>query len=401
MREIFGLYLTKFQEKMLGGEMGEAAAKAMEILLALGKIYGASRLIRVTSAQISGVSYKNIGDAGAEFLWDLAEKGARVRIPSYINPAGMDLERFGEMGLDRAFIEGQKKILDAYRRMGVTLSLTCAPYQIGVEPRLGEHVAWAESSAVIYANSVLGAMTNRESGVSALCSAITGYSPCYGYHLRSNRVASLLVRVEAQLADPVDYGVLGSYVGRVAGDRAVAFVGVKPTREELKALGAALASTGAVALFFVRDVTPEWRVADRPETISVGGVELQREAERLGGSASGGDVITIGCPHASIEEIARLARILKNRRLKKPLYVYTSRHVKAQADQAGYTTIIERAGGKIFCDTCMVVSPIDRMGVSSIEVSSAKAAHYSPVMSHVNVRLAPLEKIILEASEAA
>jgi|Arccon2NAG2MetaG_1042262.scaffolds.fasta_scaffold00003_51 predicted aconitase len=385
---------------MLAGEFGEASSKAMEILVALGKIYGAPRLVRCTSAQISGVSYKNIGDAGADFLWDLAQKGARVRIPSYINPAGMDLNRFEEMRLDHKFIEGQNRILQAYRKMGVNLSLTCAPYQIGVEPHLGEHVAWAESSAVIFANSVLGAMTNRESGVSALCSAITGYTPYYGYHLTSNRVATLLVRVDAELTDPVDYAVLGSYVGRVAGERVVAFRGINPSREDLKALGAALASTGAVALFFVEDVTPEWRLSDKPEVADVSQADLKKEADKLGGSAPSAEVITIGCPHASIEEIGRLARILTNRKLTKPLYVYTSRQVKSQADQLGYTKIIEDAGGKIYCDTCMVVSPIDRMGVSSIEVASAKAAYYSPMMSHVNVRLAPLEKIILEASEA-
>ncbi|MEM0271904.1 MAG: aconitase X catalytic domain-containing protein [Thermoprotei archaeon] len=397
---MFRLYLSKTQERMLAGEFGEAAAKAMEILVALGKIYGASRLVRCTSAQISGVSYKNIGDAGADFLWDLAEKGARVRIPSYVNPAGMDLNRFEEMNLDPKFVQGQTKILQAYRRMGVNLSLTCAPYQIGVVPRLGEHIAWAESSAVIFANSVLGAMTNRESGVSALCSAITGYTPYYGYHIPSNRVATLLVNVSAELADPVDYAVLGSYTGRLAGDRIVAFRGITPSREDLKALGAALASTGAVALFFVEGVTPEWRTADTPEIVGVSQTELKAEAERLGGSAPSADVITIGCPHASIEEIGRLAKILANRKLTKPLFVYTSRQVKSQADQAGYTKIIELAGGKIFCDTCMVVSPIDRMGVSSIDVASAKAAYYSPMMSHVNVRLAPLERIILEASEA-
>jgi predicted aconitase len=385
---------------MLAGEFGEASSKAMEILVALGKIYGAPRLVRCTSAQISGVSYKNIGDAGADFLWDLAQKGARVRIPSYINPAGMDLNRFEEMRLDHKFIEGQNRILQAYRKMGVNLSLTCAPYQIGVEPRPGEHVAWAESSAVIFANSVLGAMTNRESGVSALCSAMTGYTPYYGYHLTSNRVATLLVRVGAELTDPVDYAVLGSYVGRVAGERVVAFRGIKPSREDLKALGAALASTGAVALFFVEGVTPEWRLSDKPEVADVSQTDLKKEADKLGGSAPSAEVITIGCPHASIQEIGRLARILTNRKLTKPLYVYTSRQVKSQADQLGYTKIIEGAGGKIYCDTCMVVSPIDRMGVSSIDVASAKAAYYSPMMSHVNVRLAPLEKIILEASEA-
>jgi len=386
---------------MLNGESGPALAKATEILVALGKIYDASKLIRCRSAQISGVSYKNIGDAGAEFLWDLALMGAKVRIPSYINPAAMDLEKYSEMNLDYNFVQSQLKIIKAYAKMGVTTSLTCAPYQIGVEPKRREHVAWAESSAVVYANSVLGAMTNRESGVSALCSALTGLTPYYGLHLEENRAAELLVEVQAGLEDPVDYAVLGSYVGRLAGSRVVAFSKIKPNKEDMKALGAALASTGAVALFFVEDVTPEWRIRSGAESITVGQRELQNERDRLGAGAEAGEVITLGCPHASIEELARVARLLLNRRLKKPLFIYTSRYVKAQADKSGFTQTIEKAGGRIFCDTCMVVSPIDKTGVKSIDVASAKAAYYSPSMSHVNVRLAPLEKLIAESTEAA
>jgi len=385
---------------MLEGERGYAVSKAMEILVTLGKIYGAQRLIECTSAQISGVSYKNIGDAGAQFLWDLAQKGAKVVIPAYINPSAMDLERFDEMALDQRFIEGQLKILKAYSKMGVKTTLTCTPYHIGVEPSRGEHVAWAESSAVIYANSLLGAMSNRESGVSALCSALTGLTPYYGLHLEENRVATLLVEVKAELLDPVEFAVLGSLVGRIASNRIVAFKGISPDKESLKAMGAALSSTGAVAMFMVERVTPEWCVEPSAEKITIEQSEIKEEWERLGGDATPGDVITIGCPHASLEEIKRVALLLKGRRLKKPLYLYTSRIVKSQADNLGLTKIIEEAGGKIFCDTCMVVSPIDRMGVKSIDVVSAKAAFYSPSMSHVNVRLAKLERLILESTEA-
>jgi predicted aconitase len=386
---------------MLNGESGPALAKAIEILVALGKIYNASKLIQCTSAQISGVSYKNIGDAGAEFLWDLAQMGAKVCIPSYINPAAMDLERYSEMNLEDSFVESQLKIIRAYAKMGVTTTLTCAPYQIGVEPKRGEHVAWAESSAVIYANSVLGAMTNRESGVSALCSALTGLTPCYGLHLKKNRVAELVVNVQTKLDDPVDYAVLGSYIGRLAGSRVVAFRNANPDKEDMKALGAALASTGAVALFFVDGVTSEWCIRSGAECVTVDQKDLETERDRLGAGSEASDVITLGCPHASIEEIRRVAKLLFNRRLKKPLYIYTSRYVKTEADKAGFTQTIEKAGGKIFCDTCMVVSPIDKTGVKSIDVTSAKAAYYSPSMSHVNVRLAPLEKLLMESTEVA
>ncbi|MEM3670651.1 MAG: aconitase X catalytic domain-containing protein [Thermoprotei archaeon] len=395
------LFLSKEEEHALGGEKGPAVAKAMEILVALGKIYDAQRLIPCTSAQISGVSYKNIGAAGADFLWDFAQMGAKAVIPSYINPAGMDLERSNEMNLDEDFVRQQLKIVRAYAAMGVKTSLTCAPYQIGVVPGRGEHVSWAESSAVIYANSVLGAMTNRESGVSALCSAVTGLTPLYGLHLQENRKADLKVKVECELSDTVDYALMGLAFGKRAGPRLVAFEGIRPTKEDMKALGAALASTGSVPMFFVKNVTPEWSVKEDAETMTFSRKELEEEKNAHLESDEDYDVITLGCPHASIDELARIASVLKGRILKKPLYVYTARAVKKEADDLGYTAIIENAGGTIFCDTCMVVSPINLLGHKSLATASGKAAHYSPTMSHVGVRLLPLEKIILSSSVEA
>lgn len=394
------MYLNKEQERALLGENGPAVAKAMEILVALGKIFEAEKLIPCTSSQISGVSYKNIGSAGADFLWDFAEMGAKAVIPSYINPAGMDMERYAEMNLTSEYIQGQLKIVRAYAKMGVSTTLTCAPYQIGVEPSFREHVAWAESSAVIYANSVLGAMTNRESGVSALCSSITGLTPYYGLHLEENRSAEILFRVGCELSDPVDYALLGLYSGRLAGSKLVAFEGLSPDREDMKALGAALASTGGVAMFFIKGKTPEWRVTEGASLIDVEPSDLENErAKYTDDGQDGAEAITIGCPHASLAEIAKVANLLRGRRLKKPLYIYTARKLKEQADELGYTEIIERAGGSIFCDTCMVVSPINRMGFKTLKMSSGKAAHYSPSMSQVGVRLLPLEKIILSETE--
>jgi predicted aconitase len=383
---------------MLKGEKGEATTKAMEILLALGDIYGATRLIPVKSAQISGVSYKNIGDAGVEFLSDLAQKGAKTVIPAFINPAGTDLERPAELMTDGAFLDAQLRIVRAYAQMGVKTTLSCTPYQIGYEPRRGDHLAWAESSAVILANSVYSARSNRESGISALCSALTGLTPDYGMHIVENRVADLLVKVEAPLSDPTEFAVLGSLVGRVAGSKVVALQGLQPDTEAAKAMGAAMASTGAVPMFMVEGFTPEFSVSSSAEKITVEEKDIRTEWQKID-TDSEPDVIALGCPHASIEELRRISVILNGRRMTKPLYVYTSRAIKEEADRLGYTRVIEGAGGRIYCDTCMVVSPIDRLGVKSIAVASAKAAYYSPSMSHVNVRLMPIQKLLIRNSK--
>jgi len=178
--------LTRLEERMLAGEYGYAAQKAMEILVALGKIYGAERMIEIRSAQISGVSYSNLGEEGLEFLLKLAEDGC-VRVPTTLNPCGMDLEEWREMGIPEDFAEKQLRVIEAYRRLGVEPTLTCTPYLAGNMPEFGDHVAWSESSAVIYINSVIGARTNREGGPSALAAAITGRTPLYGLHLDDAR----------------------------------------------------------------------------------------------------------------------------------------------------------------------------------------------------------------------
>ena len=159
---------------MLAGEAGPGVQKAIEIVVALGRIYGAADLVAVTSVQVAGVSYKNLGDAGLEFLQEWAAQGARARVPATLNPAGMDLASWRELGFSEAFARRQEAVIAAYVALGITLTCTCTPYLVGHVPEFGQHVAWAESSAVSYANSVLGARTNREGGPSALAAAITG-----------------------------------------------------------------------------------------------------------------------------------------------------------------------------------------------------------------------------------
>ena len=190
------MFLTREEEGMLAGQEGRATQKAMEILVALGKIYDAEKLVRVSSVQVSGVSYKNLGDAGLEFLNELAEDG-KARVKSTLNPAGMSLTDWKAQGIQSGFAEKQLQVIDAYRRLGLEISCTCTPYLAGNEPSFGQHIAWGESSAVAYANSVIGARTNREGGPSALAASLTGKTPLYGLHLKENRVPTHIVDVDA------------------------------------------------------------------------------------------------------------------------------------------------------------------------------------------------------------
>ena len=395
------MYLTPQEEKMEAGEYGPAVQKSMEILVALGNIYNAERMVDITSAQISGVSYKTIGDAGLEFLEDMA-KDARIIVPSTLNPAGVDLDRWKELGFSEEFTKRQLKIIEAYREMDITTTCTCAPYLVGNVPMKGDHVAWSESSAVAYVNSVIGARTNREGGPGALSAAICGKTPEYGYHLEEERKANLIVEVETEIKG-ADYGAIGYLVGKAVGDGVPYFRFKNPSkRDNLKSLGAALASSGAVALYHVEKLTPEYEFAleglksSDLERISIDRSEINEIREKLSTTGGKPDLICLGCPHASIEEIRKVADELVGKRLKNELWVCTSISVKAAADRMGYTDIIEKAGGRLVCDTCMVVAPIEELGFKVIGVDSAKAANYIPSMCGLDVVFDDFEKLILE-----
>lgn len=383
------MYLTPDEEKMYQGEDGAAVAKCMEILVALGDIYGAENMVEIQSAQISGVSFKTIGEAGLEFLEDLVKAGAKVRVPSTLNPAGLDLEKWEELGFSPYFAENQLKIVKAYQQMGVTPTCTCTPYLVGNVPLIGSHIAWSESSAVCYANSVIGARTNREGGPGALSAAICGRTPNYGYHLTENRLANLIVEINTTLT-PFDYGTVGYIIGKVVKD-GVPYLKLKnkPSADDLKSLGAALASSGAVALYHVEGVTPEYQKAldngSKLENMTITKEDLIETQANMNRADKTPDLICLGCPHASLEEINKIANKIRGRRLRTPVWIFTSISIKAGADRMGLTKIIEKAGGKIVTDTCMVVAPMEELGIKTIGVDSAKAASYAPTMCGVNV----------------
>ena len=397
--------LSQADQAMLDGSFGPAVQKAMRMVVALGKIYGANELVPVGSAQVSGVSYKNLGDAGLEFLEDWAAQGARVRVPALMNPAGMDLERWREMGISAEFAARQQRVVAALTTMGVTATCTCTPYLVGYEPRAGEHLAWSESSAVSYANSVLGARTNREGGPGALAAAIVGRTAAYGLHLPERRKATHLIDVSCALAGPADYGALGYWVGGQVADGVPYFrlhaPGRRPEQEELMALGAAMGASGAVALYHIEGVTPEAEFARSalkdcaPTRLVVR--DLAAAFAALNSPLEHIDFVSLGCPHSTLADIERVAALVKGRRVRATLWVTTSRGVAARARESGAVDTIEASGARVFADTCLVVAPVEELGFRAMATNSAKAAFYAPTHSRIERRFGTLEQCVAAA----
>lgn len=394
------MQLTKYEEDMYNGEYGEGKAECMEILVSLGKIYDAEKMIPITSAQVSGVSYKTIGDAGLDFVVDLGKK-ADVELETMLNPAGVDIENWKELGFSKKFTDKQIDIIKGYESIGVMSTCTCTPYLIGNTPLLNEHVAWSESSAVCYVNSVIGARSNREGGPSALLAAIVGRTPYYGNHILENRTADIIFDVDYNFSNEAEIGALGYYAGQIVNDKKPYFkLDNAPSRNNLKSLGAALASSGAVSLYHVEGVTPEAEFAknhesfNETEIIDVDEKTVKESIDNLSTTDSIPDLVSLGCPHASISEIQKVANLLKGKKLKKDLWICTSKAIKSISQQCGYLDIIEAAGGKLVSDTCMVVAPIEELDYEVIGVNSAKAANYVPNMCKLDVVYDTVENLI-------
>jgi predicted aconitase len=373
------MFLTKDEERMLNGEEGYAVKKSMEILTALGDIFGAERLIEVESVQVAGVSYHNLGDAGLEFLNELAKDG-KVKVLTTLNPAGMDLENWQNLGIDPEFAKKQNMVIEAFNKMGIIVSCTCTPYLIGNLPRYGEHVAWSESSAVTFANSVIGAKTNREGGPSALAAAFVGKTPCYGLHLEENRVPDIHVEVKAKLTKFSDWGALGYCIGNQAQNKIPYITGVKNTSiDELKTFCASVVTFGSKPLFYMKDITPASEKYKTPkEKIIVNDNDIKKAYASINDETEDIDFVCIGCPHASIKEIAQIANLLNGRKISSntEFWVATSRAAKQLSDKRGYTQIIENAGVKFACDTCMAVAPL-KGRFRTVATTSAKGCYYS------------------------
>uniref|UniRef100_A0A7C3RMN3 Phosphomevalonate dehydratase large subunit n=1 Tax=Archaeoglobus fulgidus TaxID=2234 RepID=A0A7C3RMN3_ARCFL len=367
------MHLTREEEKLLESE-NETVRRCMEILVAEGEANEAERLIEVKSAHISGVSYDNIGDAGLEWLESLE---AELRVPATLNPAGMDLERWREMGIEEEFYCKQMRILRVFERLGVRMTLTCTPYYL-LKPNFGDHLAWSESSAIVYANSLIGARTNRESGVSAIAAAIIGKIPYYGMHIKENRAPTIAVRIRGDLA------AAGYEAGKMLRDEVPYFIFERSVaEEELKLLGAALAATGNTVMFHAEGVTPEWKDFNVPEER----IEIEGKFEK----GCEPDLVTVGCPHASPRELEIILNILGGRKVRREFWVFTAREVVMK--NQNLVKKLEELGVKVFSDTCMVVSPATSK-FDCVMVNSGKALHYLPKNRRVNVRFGDLRSCV-------
>ncbi len=387
--------LTLEESKMAEGKYGSATKKAMEILMALGDIYGAERLVPITSVQISGVSYANLGDAGLSWLAEMAKDG-KVKVFTTLNPAGMDLDEWKKLGISEDFAKKQHRVIDAFAKMGIITTCTCTPYLIGNVPHYGQHIAWAESSAVCYANSVIGAKTNREGGPSALSAALTGRTPEYGFHLDEKRQPEITVDLQAKVEGTFMYGALGKVLGDKLGKKISYIRGIpQATVEELKSFCASYATYGGVALFHMEDITPNKFDVIPTDTLVVTDTDIQQTIDSLNNDTEI-DFISVGCPHASLAEIESIAKQLDGKTTKKELWITTARPTKLIADRMGYTKMIEDSGAKIAADTCCVVAPIKGRFVG-LATDSAKGCYYGSGKNQFNVKLMSIDDCIKEA----
>jgi predicted aconitase len=395
------MYLSDEEKRMLDGESGETVAKCMKVLAALGEIYGAEKMIPINNVHSPGVSYRVTGEAGLNYVKD-ASKMAHFKVLTTLNTIGIDSEDWEKIGFPCEFSKKQLELSEAYQKMGAIAINSCTPYLAGNIPLAGEHVAWGESSAIAFVNSVMGARTNREGGPSALAAAVTGRVPAYGFHLKENRRGKYLISVEMDLKTDRDYAVLGYFAGKIAGKDVPVFEGVKqrPTLENLKALSAAVASSGAVALYHIVGITPEAptleAIAGKIESFKFGPAEYKQVTDKFHYTGEV-DFVVLGCPHTSIEEMRKIAGMLEGKKVKTAMWVCTSRQVKHLADKMGYSETIKKSGVEIVCDTCPVLCPTLDRGYRNIVTNSGKLAHYAPGLWNVQTALIEMEDCIKTA----
>ncbi|MDR6633205.1 putative aconitase [Phyllobacterium sp. 1468] len=386
------LALSAGQQAIANGAHGEGAAMAMRIVAATARLMGAPSLIPIASAHIDGALYH--GDSGTLFAEQLVLGGGKVAVRATLNVGSLDLTGCSKNRLPSHEHGMARRMMDAYRTLGCEPSWTCAPYQAGHRPALGSDVAWGESNAVVFCNSVLGARTNRYGDFLDIACAISGFAPYYGLHRPENRRATVVFDVSgldpAFLGSEVAWPILGSLYGREIGDAVgvVAGIAAHPGEDALKAFGAASASAGAVGLFHVAGVTPEAPDLatalhhQPPEAVIKVTAEMIADSRRRLSTALDMDridAVAIGSPHLSIAEFDRLEALIGKRRLKVTLYACTGRHTLAVLEKNGRRKVLEASGVVIVADTCVVVTPIlpDIAG-AVLMTNSGKFAHYAP-----------------------
>jgi predicted aconitase len=406
-----GPVLDDRDRALLAGDGGPATRLAMRLLVAVARAERAPRLIDVASAHIDGCLYH--GRAGLEFAERLAGADGRVVIPTTLNVASLDLLHPGLVHGDDETRNLARRLMDAYVVMGCRPTWTCAPYQLPERPSFGQHVAWAESNAIVFANSVLGARTDRYGDFLDICAALTGRVPYAGLHVDGNRLATIVLRVEGLadrlLEEDALYPVLGHLVGTLAGSAVPVLTGLPPVSEDrMKALGAAAASAGGVALCHVVGTTPEAPTLNDAlghraprRTIRIGAGETRAARDALSSTPDAAiDAVSVGTPHLSLIEVERLAARVAGLVIAPGVrfLASTSRDVLAEAASHGWAEILERAGIEIVTDTCTYVTPILGPDCRTVMTDSAKWAYYAPGNLGVDVVFGSLDECVRSAA---
>lgn len=411
------MQLTDREKAMRDGASGPATARAMDLLIRYGEALGAERLVETRNVagafNASTPSIRHMARDGFDRVYSELNLDSDdvVEIPHMAVPTcqlitGIDNDNFALQGVEPELARLQVEGEQYFGRRGINMMCTCTPYQVGNVPVRGEHLAWMESSAVIYANSVLGARTNVEGKESTGAAALTGRIPDWGLHRDENRHADRLIQVEVDIDDMVDWGLLGYFVGGRVEDDQPALDGLTrtPTLWKLKHFGAAAASSGGVELYHIPGVTPEAEDLDaafgpnrRPDAIVYRAQERNSTWERLQSTTDNKvDFIMLGCPHNSIEQMAQVAELLDGRRVHPDvaLWVHTPRAIAEVARRSGYIDIIESAGGVVMSDTCPAISRRLPQGVRLMATDSAKQAHYLPAITGIGGRFGSLKQCV-------
>jgi predicted aconitase len=405
------LELSSYDRELLSGDRGPAAKMAMSIIVRMAEFQQAERLLSIEQAHIDSSIY--MGEAGLEFAERLASLGAHVVVPTTLNVSSLDEHHWQEWAVPPSWAANARRQMMAYTQMGCRPTWTCAPYQVELIPKFGQQIAWGESNAIVFANSVIGARTERYPDLLDICAAITGRVPAVGLHLSENRAGQLLLPlmdIPLQLQqDESFYPVLGYLMGKNARDRIPAISGlrVQPTEDQFKALGAASASSGTVALFHVVGFTPEAPTLEaafqgrQPEESIEVTMDLLRTARRELTTANGQklDLVVLGSPHFSLAEFKQLAPLLEGQRAHPNVkfLVTSSRAMTMLAQKAGYLAPLEAFGGKITVDTCILASPMLPPEIKRLMTNSAKYAYYAPGMLKVDITFGSLADCVRSA----
>jgi predicted aconitase len=384
------LELTKEEDAALKGDYGETLSLAYRVLVAIGEATNATRLLPIEWTHLSGVNYNTIGDAGEVFLANLSID-SKFKVKTTVNPMGFDPDTVSEFDLSENFIKKQNSIKNSYEKMGAVQSFSCIPYEIFQLPKGGTQVAFAESNAAIYANSLANLKTNKEGAFSALASALTGKSPFSDLRNDDSRNPNLTIRLKTQPKDELTFGMLGYFAGKVAGS-SVAISGVKqPDRRSCKSLCAGMGTSGTCGMFTFGEA--------KGESIDFGKEEAQKIHDELNTTDSG-DIITLGSPQLGLDELSDLSKMLKGKIFKKRCMIFCPRIVQEQAQRSGYTKEIEHAGGELLSDCCICLTPlIDKKKVDGVITNSVKGAYYLKTSNGVDVNLKSLTQIIQEETK--